>query len=337
MVLKHRSDFLSGDASLAQFVDRESQCAADEVLDQSALTLLVHARTLVAAALSERGPAYEDVQLALHKMLSWRIADASAPGERSALLFAIRRDIERIWSNIEFARCASDALPVAPGGFESWMRGLVERHPAARHPLYDFIAERADLTAFRTFIAAESTVDARFDDLLALTQLGVSGDAKVEIARNYWDEMGAGDSATVHTTMFSKVCRAIDLNAANLPAPSAEALACGNLLLMYASDRGSYDLAIGALGVTEALAPFRFRRVIEGWNRLALDDDALEYYRLHVHVDDDHTTGWINEVIAPRLETSPETLAPICQGVLTRLNTSLDYCVSLSRRVRTDV
>jgi hypothetical protein len=42
------------------------------------------------------------------------------------------------------------------------------------------------------FLTQEAAGEAGFDDLVAMTQVKVSDRAKLELARNYWDEMGRG-------------------------------------------------------------------------------------------------------------------------------------------------
>lgn len=332
MRAEHRMRFLSRNLPLAQFIRLEAELLADAPLDVDAPSLVAEAERQAALALTQRGTdAFADFHKALYELLSWRIAPVPHAGERSPLLFAVRRRLETAWIAEERRRIHGQATPSDPSLFETWFFELVKTHPAARHAVYDHIAQNADLAAFRAFVEAESTVDARFDDLLALTQLGTSGRAKMEIARNFWDEMGEGEPRQVHTTMFAKMYTALDLDAARMRAPEAEALACGSLLLLFASYRTFFDHAIGALGVTEALAPFRFHRVIQGWSRLGLDEDALDYYRLHLHVDTEHTAGWLTEVVKPTLEERPEALPALCEGVLMRLATSLEYCGSLQR------
>ncbi len=334
MTAEHRMRFLSGNLSLAQFIRLEAERFADAPLDVDAAALVAEAQRRAALALTQRGTdAFADIHAALYELLSWRIAPIPHAGERSALLFAVRRGLETAWIADERRRIHGQATPSDPSLFETWFLELVETHPAARHAVYDHIAHNADLAAFRMFVEAESTVDARFDDLLALTQLGASGRAKMEIARNFWDEMGEGAPWRVHTTMFARMCAALDLDSARMRVPSPEAQACGSLLLLFASYRTFFDHAIGALGVTEALAPFRFHRVIEGWSRLGLDEDALEYHRVHVRVDAEHTTGWLTEVVKPTLDERPEALPALCEGVLMRLASSLEYCSALHRLV----
>lgn len=56
------------------------------------------------------------------------------------------------------------------------------------------------------------TLDARFDDLIALAQIGFSDEPKLELARNYWDEMGNGNLEDMHTRLFDGLLDDLGIN-----------------------------------------------------------------------------------------------------------------------------
>lgn len=56
-------------------------------------------------------------------------------------------------------------------------------------------------------------VDGKFDDLIALAQLGIQDPKmKLALARNYWDEMGNGNPEDIHTTLFSISASTLEWN-----------------------------------------------------------------------------------------------------------------------------
>jgi hypothetical protein len=72
-------------------------------------------------------------------------------------------------------------------------------------PLFDFLRDRCSLPEMARYICLEDAVDSRFDDLIALAQIGIRSPLiKLVLARNYWDEMGDGKLEAVHTTMFAR-------------------------------------------------------------------------------------------------------------------------------------
>ncbi len=158
----------------------------------------------------------------------------------------IKMRLERAWIGELDAACA--ALPTAGEPVRA-MRALAakDRLPA----IYRWVGEQASLDEMRRFLAIEGGPDGGFDDLVALCQVGLSGAPKMELARNYWDEMGNGNPAEVHTDLHRDMARAIDLPQiarAELPEPALHRSALGGLL---ATNRWLQPEMLGALGLTE--------------------------------------------------------------------------------------
>ncbi|MCU1588062.1 MAG: iron-containing redox enzyme family protein, partial [Frankiales bacterium] len=81
---------------------------------------------------------------------------------------------------------------------------IQDRLPAA----YRWLADTADWEQVVEFLALEGGPDGGFDDLVAVCQVGLSGSAKLELGKNYWDEMGTGDLAGVHTALHDRLVEA---------------------------------------------------------------------------------------------------------------------------------
>ena len=211
--------------------------------------------------------------------------------------------------------------------YESWFRRLLNDHRAGHHEYYeDFLQNRGTTDDIRYLLSQETSLDPRFDDILALMQLGTHGQEKMEIASNYWDEMGNGESTSVHTHLFSKALNAVDANnnfiQDNL---TLEAKICGNLSACLALRRRNYFKAVGYFGVTEYLAPRRFKCLVDAWERNGLPEEGIEYHKLHIKIDAIHGSAWIKNVIGPLVEKSPEIGNDIALGAMIRLNTSEAY------------
>ena len=121
--------------------------------------------------------------------------------------------------------------------------------------------------------------------------------AKLELARNYWDEMGRGLPSAMHGPMLARLATALELDRSTVIVP--EAVALGNLLAGLAFNRHYAYHAIGALGVVELTAPDRARLVNGGLKRLEIAARDRQYYALHATVDIRHSIAWNHEVIVP--------------------------------------
>ncbi len=246
----------------------------------------------------------------------------------------VLRDVTSILENAmlehEFRQVPEELLSGYPSGekeYVRWLKALIQDHPASAHPMYsEHLANSATVEDIRLLLAQETSLDPRFDDILAIMQFGASGAEKMEIAANYWDEMGNGEFADVHTTLFSQCLGSVGVDADYIDSnllPAAKE--CGNISAGLALSRRHYLRAIGYYGVTEFLAPRRFRQLVTAWDRLGLPPEGKVYHDIHINVDAHHAAGWYKNVIGPVVERDPAAGREVALGTIVRLNTSAHY------------
>lgn len=208
--------------------------------------------------------------------------------------------------------------PEDAGQFLHWFEGLRDTGPGQGDALFAWLANDATLSEMRWFLTQEAAGEAGFDDLVALTQVRLPVRAKLELARNYWDEMGRGHQRGMHGLMLAATVRELELEPA-IESTVWEALALSNLMAALASTRRYTYQAIGALGVIEMTAPGRVAQVNAGLKRLAVPSGARAYFQLHATMDIKHSQAWNAEVIHPLVQADPRTARCIAEGALMRL------------------
>lgn len=213
---------------------------------------------------------------------------------------------------------ASEA-PRDVDGFMAWFEALEKNGPGQHDPLFDYLAERATKEEMRWFIQQEVAGEAGFEDLTALTQIKMPTQVKLEMARNYWDEMGRGKEPGMHGPMLAMVAEELGLKEPDIDSVVVESLALANVLTAMASNRRYAYHSAGALGVIELTAPGRAAKVHEGLKRLGLSNEGQRYYSLHAVIDIRHSNDWNREVIRPLLEQNPDFAQSIAEGALMRL------------------
>jgi hypothetical protein len=259
---------------------------------------------MMGVALRNSTISHEDENDTLHRQLTYFNRGRLSPGFAHPYWRAALRDELELKESegyfIEAERQSVQpyltAIPEEAEAFVAWFEQLKEDGPGQRDPLFPWLAQAASYEQMRWFLHQEVAGEAGFDDLVALTQIKMPVAAKLELARNYWDEMGRGDEAGMHGPMLSRLADAFSV----APTPEStvwEALALGNLMSALAASRRYAYQSIGALGAIELTAPTRAVYVAAALRRLGMDGKARVYFELHATLDIRHSAAWNREVI----------------------------------------
>lgn len=231
---------------------------------------------------------------------------------------ALRLEREFVERERAGVRDRAEKAPRDPDAFVRWFEALRENGPGQGDPLFTWLAERASFENMCWFLEQEVSGEAGFDDLVALTQVKLPHQPKLELARNYWDEMGQGHLGGMHGPMLTRLAQALGL-ATDPSSVVWESLALGNLMVALAASRNYAYHSIGALGVIELTAPGRAADVNCGLKRLGIGGDVRRYFALHATLDIKHSEAWNREVIRPLVAGRPELASAIAEGALLRL------------------
>jgi len=255
-------------------------------------------------------------------------------------LFQKIREMEDTWDAYELSRVSQEYLPGSVSEFTDLYKNLQITHRNDVSYLFDYLAHEADATEIAFYVCLEEQVDGHFDDVIAISQLGVQGKSKLVMADNYWDEMGRGNLDDVHTRMFSVSADFLKeiLKESGIDLPTqvpCEALKNGNMLMMYGLRRRLIGRLIGAIGILEDTAPYRFAATVEGMRRCGMPDYVIRYHEAHIHFDSDHGAEWLQDVVLPMIEKSKILMEEIYLGMLIRYRVALDYYASINKWIKT--
>jgi hypothetical protein len=350
-----RDDSLA--TSLRSLIERED---LDEVLEMdSALgdRLMEAARRLAKKAYPSRlttdrqSAAWidHDARDALHRALlvlyqqHVRLpVDSSLVNQFHPLVLMLTRTLEQPWEADMLRRVgmaydlSEAALPGDPDDFARWFRDTAFAHPLYEHDLYAFLACEASRAQLEWFFRMECAGEAAFDDLVALAQVGTRGEVKMEMASNYWDEMGKGKTHAVHTHLFHQLIDGLDLKAPAASDLPWQVLAGVNVMLWSCIPRRNAFRAQGTLGAVELLAPQRCTRLVHGALRVGIKKKSVVYYGAHAIIDIGHAEGWLEHVVKPQVAVHPSARVGIAEGLIARADASLDYfdyCLAAARNL----
>ncbi|MFL6796736.1 MAG: iron-containing redox enzyme family protein [Xanthobacteraceae bacterium] len=276
--------------------------------------------TRFAAELSGPGFAVFHRELAQHNHLRFEPTLPESAGSpdlpnEAAIRHAEREFVESV--RREITPLVAD-IPSKVDAFITWFEALRDIGPGQGDPLFPWLASTASLDQMRWFIEQEVAGEAGFEDLLAITQVKMPEVAKLEMARNYWDEMGRGASKGMHGPMLARLADHLSLK----PTPASvvpEALALGNMMIALASHRCYAYHSVGALGVIEMTAPTRAGWVNRGLRRLGVTAKKRHYFALHAVLDVKHSEAWNREVLRSLVAEDPRRAQAIGEGAVLRL------------------
>jgi hypothetical protein len=262
----------------------------------------------------------------LHRRLArlnhTRFAPAFPEGDwvqQTAELAPLLRE-EHAWLETLRAQVRGEAAaaPKEPEAFRTWFESLKANGPGQGDPLFPWLAEEAGLDEMRWYLRQEVAGEAGFDDLVALTQVKLPARPKLELARNYWDEMGRGNAKGMHGPMLETLSHALALEP-SMEETVWESLALANTMAGLAANRCYAYHAVGALGAIELTAPGRSAYVAAGLRRLGVPPDHRHYFDLHAVLDVKHSLAWNEEAIVPLVAEDPRIGTAIAEGALMRL------------------
>ena len=203
-------------------------------------------------------------------------------------------------------------------GFVAWFEALKENGPGQGDPLFPWLEEEASFDQMRWFLTQEAAGEAGFDDLVAYTQVKLPTRAKLELARNYWDEMGRGNPKGMHGPMLQVLIDNLEIEP-KIETTLWQSLALANAMTAMATTRRYAWHSVGALGVIELTAPGRSAATAEGLRRLGLSGRDRRYFALHATLDVKHSEDWNREALRPLVEEDPRRARAIAEGALIRL------------------
>ena len=272
-----------------------------------------------------------DALLALHLIHDLHLAPLSGLGDRARwqhhpAVAALKSELETGYLERLEAR-----LPALVGDAAEDPVARI-RSIAARDlvpPVYEWLSEEATPDEIAEFLALEGGPDGGFDDLVAVCQLGLSGEPKLELARNYWDEMGRGTAEEVHSTLHRDHVEALELPRIDRAELPIEALRRSALTGVLATNRRLQPELVGALGTIEIQAGPRCRRVLEGLRRIGAGPEALAFYEEHAVADPRHGKDWLDRAIRP-LAGDPAWAAGMIRGAEYRCAVNHDFFARLA-------
>lgn len=253
------------------------------------------------------------------------------------LVASLRWSLERAWLDELEAVDLPSRLGVAGDPVESVVSGMRWLAAQDRLPrVYIWVAKTASYDDVVRFLTLEGGPDAGFDDLVAACQVGLDGPAKLELAVNYWDEMGCGNAVDVHTAEHTRMADSLSMRSVPIAEQSTEALERSVFCSFLAANHWLQPEMLGALGLIELQAGPRCRHVVQGLIRVGAPAASLRFYEVHADVDPRHGNDWLLKAIAPVVTERPHWAARVLRGAAWRSRLNAEFLGGLDHLMALD-
>lgn len=283
--------------------------------------------------------ALADVHRVLFALYDLHVADPAMPAvvnQFDPFLMALRGMIERHWLAAERQRIGAVPVFETPDALIAALRDAVQRHSAARHPLFDLLEADATRDQLERFFRSDTALNVRFFDLIVMAMIGSHPEARQELAANFWDEMGRGNPQHSHVHLYRQLLSEVGIVSAGDDFASElgwQGWRGYNLFMLCALNRRHYFKLLGVMAATELLDPPQYRKLVIGCRRLGLGPSTTRYYDEHITVDDVHGEGWLDHVIRPLAQREPRAMSEVWVGCMLRLASCNDYYDALNRQL----
>ncbi|MBA2649251.1 MAG: iron-containing redox enzyme family protein [Legionella sp.] len=235
--------------------------------------------------------------------------------------YALRKEIYNIW----YAHTPSYKLDcLSDFNTQSAVEELALKassHRINHHPLLQMMAEQGlNLKSVKKFLENYYVNNRLFHLFIAALSFCTPLERRTELACNFFDEMGAGDSAMAHPLLFLKNFDTIGKPDVIFPNP--ESLELVNAKTYAAFLSGDYHYGMGGFGFIELTMPDQMRKILTGLGKSGLPRADLEFWEIHITIDEEHGKTWFAEML--HLIKTPEHAQKCLLGGMRLLDARAD-------------
>ncbi len=236
--------------------------------------------------------------------------------------YNIKNTILKKWESgwISNSKLDVNSIPNDPKEFARWLRRYCSNHKLFEHPILD-VLKKGSIETFKNYFYYGSMLDTPQVELYARATVGLPDESpRIEISKNYWDEMGLGEKSECHGVWSEKFLSDIGLlenpdswevHFYKIPEKCLERFIVAQYVTLY---RKNWLESIGHLGATEIYDPILNVKITQLGRNFGFSDNTLKYFIEHVKVDAIHSRDWLNKVVIPLCQEDNSLRIGIARG-----------------------
>lgn len=203
---------------------------------------------------------------------------------------------------------------------------LICAQRAHTHPWYDFISKEISINQMAEFLLENKHYPVFLKLLEVIRDAQFCNSAIAAVQENIEDE----HQPEPHAELMKRLMIAVKERASDkIKLKSSTTLIDRTLVFYYGLYHQPWHL-VGSVFATERMGTRRVQHMHMGLKRLGLTDHELAFTIVHAECDDHHAGEWLDKVIIPSVEKSPQLKKMLARGVAECLQTSelyLDYAM----------
>jgi pyrroloquinoline-quinone synthase len=233
------------------------------------------------------------------------LAGVRSHGSQDGVYDMLRFDaLERRWPAAFLASAGLSAT--VDQGCRSKLREdllkLCREHRVCHHPIFQrTLSDGGDPQFWERFLIDSSLNNSWFNVLLARFLSRCSLSLRVAIIENLWDELGQGQLDDAHPNRFGKCLDAFglqrSLHASLTQADSVEPFQLFDVYAHCCVTADDLFVGLGCLAGLELSMPTQMSKIVQGMEAHGLGDDVLDFWRLHIDVDEVHGRQWLDMTV----------------------------------------
>ncbi len=247
-------------------------------------------------------------------------------------LLRVRRELERDLERELRARWAAVTVP-PDGGVATRIFALVEAHDGPS--LATHVQRHADEKQVLELLRVRSLYHLKETDPTTWSVPRLPRASQAALVEVMYDEYGAGRPEAVHSELFARAMRSVDLDDAYgtyVDVAPAEVLAQNNVMSFLGLHRRLRAASVGHLAAFEATSSLPSRRLAQGIERLGLPQEVAAYYLEHVEADAVHEQLAARGICAALVEQDPAAEDDVLLGAFTCLDQESRVATALLTR-----
>ena len=188
------------------------------------------------------------------------------------------------------------------------------------------------LDELKIFLVQQGLYATNFTKYLCAAMSNLPSNAEIRpLAQNLYDETGFSGTKP-HAVIYDEMLAQYGLTLQGAAPTNGTIKLITTMFRHCRSENPAYGTGALCLGA-EALVPYFYTDIVEGFVHCGISEDQLQFFTLHITVDDDHA-GTLAEIMDSIATKNPEAIAQMIAAGNDLVDARLDFFTSVEESAK---